>query len=284
MRQHSFSRTAAPERAATAAAAAALRADVELRELSTPAATAGAERLFCDVWQTSTLSAPVSSDLMRALEHSGNYVAGAYRGDRLVGASVAFFTDDSPVTLHSHIAGVDRSVHGRHVGFALKLHQRAWALARGIGSITWTMDPLVRRNLYFNLAKLGAEVAEYLPDHYGRMRDGINADDRSDRLLLAWPLAADRVHAAAEGTPCPVNPGEAALLLAVGPDGAPEPGVTEGSVLICQVPADIVAVRAADPVLGAAWRQALSAALTGALAAGYRVVGVNRQGDYVLAK
>lgn len=80
MRRHSLSHPAAPERAAAAASAAALRADVEVRELTTPDATAGAERLFRAIWQTGPRSAPVGSDLMRALAHSGNYVAGAYRG------------------------------------------------------------------------------------------------------------------------------------------------------------------------------------------------------------
>ncbi len=52
----------------------------------------------------------------------------------------------------------------------------------------WTFDPLVRRNAWFNIAVLGAEVAEYLPSFYGSMTDAINAGDESDRLLVAWDV------------------------------------------------------------------------------------------------
>ena len=86
---------------------------------------------------------------------------------------------------------------GRHVGFALKLHQRAWALLRGVSEIAWTFDPLVSRNAYFNLVKLGAQPAEYLPNFYGTMLDTINGDDDSDRLLVRWRLRSPHVVAAA---------------------------------------------------------------------------------------
>ena len=90
----------------------------------------------------------------------------------------------------------------RNVGYALKLHQRAWALQRGIATITWTFDPLVRRNAYFNLAKLGVRATRYLPNFYGAMQDPINAGDDTDRLLVDWDLASppkrpDRGHALA---------------------------------------------------------------------------------------
>ena len=59
---------------------------------------------------------------------------------------------------------------GSSVGFALKQHQRAWALQRGLSRITWTFDPLVRRNAYFNLVKLGATAVAFHRDFYGSMR------------------------------------------------------------------------------------------------------------------
>ncbi len=58
----------------------------------------------------------------------------------------------------------------------MKLHQRAWAIARGIPVIEWTFDPLVARNAYFNIRKLGAMPVEYLPNFYGIMGDGINGE------------------------------------------------------------------------------------------------------------
>jgi predicted GNAT superfamily acetyltransferase len=47
-------------------------------------------------------------------------------------------------------------------------------------------------------------------------------------------------------------------------------------------PADIAALRAADPALALGWRHAQRTALGGALAAGYRVTGFARSGHYFL--
>jgi predicted GNAT superfamily acetyltransferase len=113
---------------------------IEIRELCTPADTVAAAELFDDIWRDPTLLHP---ELMLVFAATGNYVAGAYEESTLVGASVAFFTGAIPRTLHSHIAGVAARMRGRSVGLALKLHQREWALARGVETIGWTVDPLV---------------------------------------------------------------------------------------------------------------------------------------------
>ena len=76
---------------------------------------------------------PISGDLIRALAYTGNYAAGAWAGADLVGASVAFLAlDNGRLSLHSHVTGVARPARGGSVGFALKQHQRAWALSHGI--------------------------------------------------------------------------------------------------------------------------------------------------------
>ena len=56
----------------------------------------------------------------------------------------------------------------------MKLHQRAWAAASGLTWITWTFDPLVRRNAWFNIEVLGAHVAR-VP------RQLLRPDDRLDQ-------------------------------------------------------------------------------------------------------
>src|SRR5262245_30448075 len=128
----------------------------------------------------------VDPGTMRALAHVGGYVAGAYDGDTLVGASVGFFAADGH--LHSHVTGIAAEQQGRGIGRAVKLHQRDWALARGRTAISWTFDPLIARNAYFNLHSLGATVVDYLPDFYGAMDDGVNAGDATDRLYVVWAL------------------------------------------------------------------------------------------------
>jgi predicted GNAT superfamily acetyltransferase len=286
--------TAAPPlvaQAGSAAEAAARRAGVELAELHEIGELTEAAELFIDIWQTDRAEAPCTPALLRALAHSGNYVAGARLAGRMVGASVGFLHPAGEAFgLHSHITGVIDAVQVRGIGFALKQHQRAWALARGLDEVGWTFDPLVRRNAHLNLVKLGAEIVEYLPNFYGRMPDGINAGDESDRCLVSWPLASERAVAASRGAvPEPdldaLRRAGARVLLQEGPGGRPlagDPGPPVGGPLLAQVPDDIVAMRGADPELARRWRAALRATMGEALGRGLAATGITRSGWYVL--
>ena len=151
----------------------------------------------------------------------------------------------------------------------------------------WTTDPLIRRNAYFNLAKLGAEAPEYLVDFYGQMPDAFNAGDESDRLLIRWHLDAKRAEAAARGDLPELDVEklrrwETHAVLAIGPDGEPVYEPSASRVLLCQVPEDILAVRRANPALARDWRLALRRALGDSMARGYRIKGATRSGWYVL--
>ncbi len=61
----------------------------------------------------------------------------------------------SEVFLHSHMLGVLPEFRQRGLGRRLKLEQRREALARGIGLIEWTFDPLELMNAHLNLERLG---------------------------------------------------------------------------------------------------------------------------------
>lgn len=275
--------TVGAARAAAAAGVAARRAGVQIRPLNDPAGTRKAAALFQAIWGSAPGSTPVNSDLMRALASTGNYVAGAFTGDEMVGAAVGFFTEGQPPALHSHICGVRSGEQGRSVGFAIKQHQRAWAMKRGLAVIGWTVDPLVRRNVYFNLVKLGAEVSGYLTDYYGPMSDGMNGPDASDRLHLSWRLADHEVADAADGTPrlLPADVGTPALLT-VGAGGEPVAGELTGDRVVCEVPDHILTLRRVEPDLARRWRSAVRTALDGALRQGWRIVGMDHGRRYVL--
>ncbi len=276
------------DRAEQAAEAAARAAAVTVRELTELAELADVVRLFATIWGRAE-NPPVSLELLRAFTKAGNYVGGAFDGDRLVGACVGFFHAPDEDALHSHIAGVAPGLTGRNVGFALKLHQRAWAMLRGVSEIAWTFDPLVSRNAYFNLVKLAAVPAEYLPNFYGSMLDTINGDDDSDRLLVRWPLR-DRavVEACAGGATGTVAADEraagAVVALGIGPHGEPEPGSSDGDVALVAVPRDIEALRVSDPALAQRWRVAVRETLGGLLADGGRSAGFDKSGWYVVRR
>src|SRR5690606_12261656 len=132
--------------AVVAAARAAAAAGVMIRELPAVDEQADAIRLLADIWKRAPENPPVPPELLRAMSKAGNYIAGAYDGDLLVGVAIAFHMNPQRHALHSHIAGIAPAHAGRSAGFALKQHQRAWALAQGIDTIEWTYDPLVARN------------------------------------------------------------------------------------------------------------------------------------------
>ncbi|WP_245740469.1 GNAT family N-acetyltransferase [Nonomuraea maritima] len=237
------------------------------------------DELFGRIWGFEPDSRPITAGLMRALTHAGNYVSGAFHGDRMVGASVGFFGQDS--TLHSQNTGV---AGGRGIGFELKRHQRLWALDHGISRITWTYDPLVRRNAHFNLTKLGALPVEYLPDFYGVMADAINHGDESDRVLAAWPLTDPRVEAAGRGVPyLPPVPEDAVVGLADDGD-RPVEGRTDGRVVLVAVPEDIERLRGEDAGAAKAWRHAVRDVLGGLMGEGATVTGFHRKTYYVVER
>jgi predicted GNAT superfamily acetyltransferase len=191
--------------------------------------------------------------------------------------------------LHSHILGVVSGSETRGLGFQLKQHQRRWCLERGITTIEWTTDPLVRRNAYFNLSKLGAQASRYLINFYGAMTDGINVGEESDRLLITWRLDSPQAESAAAGRPAEADVEHllekgAVAVLSVGPAGEPVNDSSPVQILLCQVPDDIVAVRRTDPALARSWRLALRSVMSDAFAAGYEVSGATRSGWYVLQR
>jgi len=138
---------------------------------------------LCKVWAGGPEVVPF--DLGIAVIHVGAYCSAAYAGDEMVAASFGFRgVYNNKQVLHSHVTGSFQA----GAGYALKQHQYAWAKSEGLSGITWSFDPLVRRNCVFNFDKLGATAVEYLPNFYGTMTDEINAGDDSDRLFVYWDL------------------------------------------------------------------------------------------------
>lgn len=280
-----------PAQQATAAAdEAERRAGVRVVELDDIEAIDEASRLFNRVWSTPESQPLMSSAMLRALSHADNYVVAAYRHKEMVGAAVGFLGfHHGSLHLHSHMTGVSSSVQGKSVGFALKQNQRAWALARDIGVVTWTFDPLVRRNAYFNITKLGASLTRYYASFYGEMNDGINEKDESDRVLIEWELGSPQATEASIGRlPEPdVKALERAgtpAALSIGDEGEPIERPVAGDVVLARVPEDIVELRHSDEELAHRWRLALRNVLNSTLNDGYATTGMSRSGYYVLQR
>lgn len=226
---------------------------LRIREIDDPAEMQRVTALLSQVWGSATPL--VGVELLRAVQHAGGYVAAAYHDDQVVGGSLGFLARHAgDGALHSHLTGTLPGVRSTGVGRAMKLHQRAWAAERELPWITWTFDPLVRRNARFNLDVLGAKVHEYLVDFYGPIDDAINLRDESDRLLVAWATSGGRTL-------------------------GPEP--TAGAARVA-TPDDIVVLRRTDPAAARTWRLRVRDQLGGRLAGGARVVRFTAAGEYVV--
>jgi predicted GNAT superfamily acetyltransferase len=248
-----------------------------VRPLAGMGELAAAADLLADIWGYPTDQYPITPEMLRALAHSGNYVAGAWVRDELVAASAGFIgLHDGAVHLHSHISGVAPSHQGSHVGYALKQHQRSWALERDITVIEWTFDPLVRRNAYFNLTKLGAVVVGFEADFYGSMRDALNLGEETDRAVARWDLTAT--------APDPVDVTDAAVILRADDDGRPVADAGSTPVLRAWIPEDNLTLRDDDPALARGWRLALRETVGAALRRGYVATAMTRDGWYTLVK
>jgi predicted GNAT superfamily acetyltransferase len=145
----------------------------------------------------------------------------------------------------------------------LKQHQWEWAKENDFASISWTFDPLVRRNAHFNLVTLGAKVTSYHRDFYGELEDVINSGDKTDRLVVERQVAH-----------CDVAPHAEEIIS------------EDGDELI-ETPQDIVALRqsgvSADQALVRKVRLAQREKFEAAFAASKIVRGFTADGSYVIS-
>ncbi len=256
--------------------AAAAAAGVAVRPLATLEDCDRILDVMVATWGNQQL---VPREMMRALGESGNVPYGAFDGDRMVGYVLDWAgVDEQGLHVHSHmLAALPDRRHGG-VGYALKLAQRARALDQGIGIARWTFDPLVARNAYFNLAKLGAVADRFLRDFYGAMSDALNEGDRSDRLFVRWDLGRD------PADPKILPPG-LPTVLRMGERGRPEPGEGLGKAGgMIEVPTEHKDLKERHPEVAAAWRDAVADALDAGFAAGMEALGFDRsRSAYVLA-
>jgi predicted GNAT superfamily acetyltransferase len=194
------------------------------------------------------------TDLYFVVVSHGGYMSIARRKGEAVGTSFGFLTDGGR-GLHSHMTGVVPGLFGRGVGGALKQHQRAWCAEQGLDHITWTFDPLVRRNAWFNLIRLGASVSSYHINHYGALTDDLNAGDETDRMEARWDV--------------------------VGAVSAVPMGPVSGDIVV-PTPDDIEALRRGDRAAALQWRYKVRDLVVPALASGHRFVGLTVDGSFVM--
>jgi len=217
-------------------------------------------RVLAAVWGGAD---PIPADVITAIIHSGGYASLASQiingKKQFVGGSLAI-VGNYQRKLHSHVTGVIDAVTNTGVGRALKDHQWLWAKENNFSAISWTFDPLVRRNAHFNLIVLGAKVVKYCQNYYGEINDMINVGDQTDRLVVERQVEEFTV--APSGSTC----------------------VAKDDDLIIPTPPDIVAVRNTDRDTATRLRLEQRASFESAFANSFSVQGLTTDGSFVMTR
>lgn len=218
----------------------------------------------------------VPATMLKVTQHIGGVTAGAFDPDgRLLGFVFGMMGAVNGRLVHwSDLLAVHPDARNKGLGRRLKLYQRQLLLPLGVETMFWTYDPLVTKNAYLNIVRLGARPTEYVVDMYGAdthsaMQGGIG----TDRFVVAWDLVTDG-GANARASAHAGDAQNAPIVDSLAPEsarGAPE--LPDADVVRVEVPSDIDDVIARDLAVAARLRKTTRRIFTHYLQRGYRVTG-----------
>jgi predicted GNAT superfamily acetyltransferase len=230
---------------------------IEVRELENLQDQDSGRKIFDLTWAMDA-GTEITPNLLQAMVHSGSYLSGAFIDNKIVGAAFAFPATNNRLHLHSHMTAVLDEYRDKGVGYALKIDQWNWAKKQKYSHLSWTFDPLVRRNAKLNIVKLGVDISAYYPNFYGAMPDALNAGDESDRLMVSWNTD--------------VNAPKARELIT-----QPKP-----DEILIEIPEDIVAIRSKNQGESMKWRRQVREQFMLAFEKNGKVVGFSANNEYVV--
>jgi predicted GNAT superfamily acetyltransferase len=263
---------------ATALAAEAVATDVRVRPLRSNEDCHACVDLQRHVWGFEQ-GEVVPSTLLHVVDYVGGLAAGAFDSQNNLLGFVFGITGvrDGALAHWSHMLGVHESARNLGVGRMLKEYQRETLAAIGVTRIYWSFDPLMAKNAYFNINRLGALVTEYIPDMYGTTASPLHLGMATDRLIVRLDTAGDTTTAPRSAVKIASDHGLPILTpfprlndvtLSVG-DWSPE-------LVLIEMPAEVLAVLERSPGTAQTWRLAVRDHFRWALKRGYSVAGVYR--------
>jgi predicted GNAT superfamily acetyltransferase len=233
-----------------------------------------------EVWGLSDLEVTSAIQLIATVHAGGLLLVAEAPGAGIVGFSYGFAgLEHGAPHLHSDMLAVLPGWRSHGLGLRLKWAQREAALARGLGLVTWTFDPMRATNARLNLRQLGATAHEYLPDLYGRTSSALHHGLATDRLLVRWQLESPRVRrlAAGHAAKAPEDRGvrlnDVRLLNGLPVSSEPRLDL-DAPRLLLEVPRDWDAVCRADAGLAREWQGVVRRAFQACFARGYAAVDV----------
>jgi len=219
-----------------------------------------------------------------------------YAGDRPIGflACFADFDRRGPFWYGARM-GVDRRYWDKNIGDELVRVMYESAKERNIPRIRWTYDPLVSRNGYIYIHRMGATVREIGFNYYSAVftSDEFNRGISTDRLMVEWNIRSDRVRERLEQGILPslyddseITPDNTINSVEIDEQGFETPGDKlvfnlTASPLFMEIPYDQDRLLRADRVRAQILRDKIRALFMHYLARGYSVVGfvVKREPD-----
>jgi predicted GNAT superfamily acetyltransferase len=230
---------------------------IQVQELKSLQDQDSGRKIFDLTWAMDA-GTEITPNLLQAMVHSGAYLSGAFIDNKIVGAAFAFPATNNGLHLHSHMTAVLDEYRDKGVGYILKIDQWNWAKRNNYSALSWTFDPLVRRNAKLNIVKLGVDIFAYYPNFYGEMPDALNAGDESDRLMVSWRTDIDA-------------PKARELITHPKPDE-----------ILIEIPEDIVAIRSKDQSESMNWRRQVRDQFLAAFEKNGKVVGFSANNEYVV--
>ncbi|MEP7086047.1 MAG: hypothetical protein ABI884_01835, partial [Gemmatimonadota bacterium] len=206
----------------------------------------------------------------------GGVTAGAFDAD---GALLGFVFGmmgviDGQLVHWSDLLAVHSSARNKGLGRRLKMYQRELLLPLGVQTMFWTYDPLVAKNAYLNIVRLGARPKEYVVDMYGAdTHSALHGGIGTDRFIVAWDLAVEggangRAGTAAEDPAWRDLPAVNDLDAAHASSDLPD-----ADMVRVEVPADIEQVLARGMAAASRLRASTRHVLTHYMGRGYGITG-----------
>jgi predicted GNAT superfamily acetyltransferase len=221
----------------------------------------------------------VPATILKVTQQIGGVTAAAFDpSGRLLGFVFGMIGSMDGELVHwSDMLAVHPDARNKGLGRRLKLFQRELLRPLGVERMFWTYDPLVAKNAFLNIVRLGARPTEYVIDMYGSdTHSALHSGLGTDRFIVAWDLTKDGGANTQSGTELESAVREAPIAnaLAFG-DGRAGPAaqLPDADVVRVEVPADIDAVVARDLSIAAALRESTRRIFTHYMDRNYRVSG-----------
>ena len=157
--------------------------------------------------------------------------------------------------LESQLLAVAPARRGRGIAYTLKRMQAQEALESGIGSISWTADPLLFPNALLNFTRLRAVAFDFQPSMYS-FRNALNRVPAS-RLNLLWNIGSARVqNAMKEGMDAAPQEIQSTQDMTIVNRGTGKPVLNASSERIAiEIPANWVDLQRGDHTRALRWRE-----------------------------